>query len=178
MMRLLIAGGPGSGCTSTALVIGRRLGLPVFDSDAYFHKPTEPPFQEQYTPEERRERLSSALGAQVSWILSGSVATWELEGLQSTHGVFLDVPKDARMGRLEKRQRAQFGSRIDPDGDMAQEHADFMTWAAGYEGRTERGRNRQTDRAFLETQCARFLAVTEDAAREEVVARIAAFTEA
>lgn len=174
-IRLLISGGPGSGCTSTARELGRRLGLPVFDSDSYFHKPTDPPFQEQYTPEERRGLLDSALGAQASWILSGSVATWELKALEPTHGVFLDVPRDARLGRLAKRQREQFGTRIDAGGDMEREHEDFMAWAAEYGERIDRGRNRQTDRAFLEAWCARFLEVTVDAPLEGVVARIAAF---
>jgi len=105
MIRLLISGGPGSGCTSTARALGGRLGVVVFDSDSYFHKPTEPPFQEQYTPEERRERLSTALSAQAGWILSGSVATWEVPQLQPTHGVFLNIPKEVRMSRLAARQR-------------------------------------------------------------------------
>jgi len=58
---------------------------------------------------------------------------------------------------------------------MEQEHADFLAWAAGYEDRTERGRNRQTDRAFLQTQCGQCLAIEEDAPLEVIVARIAEF---
>ena len=75
IIRLLISGGPGSGCTSTAKAVGERLGVPVLDSDSYFHKPTDPPFQEQYTLEERRSMLGAVLGAQANWILGGSVAT-------------------------------------------------------------------------------------------------------
>ena len=54
-MRVLISGGPGAGCTSTAKLIGAELGMQVFDSDTFFHKPTDPPFQEQYAPDERRQ---------------------------------------------------------------------------------------------------------------------------
>src|SRR4051794_17869590 len=103
MIRLLISGGPGSGCTSTALAVGERLGVPVVDSDSYFHKPTDPPFQKQYTPEERRSMLGSELGVQANWILSGSVATWGLDTLEPTHGVFLEVPREVRLGRLLQR---------------------------------------------------------------------------
>lgn len=175
MIRLLISGGPGSGCTSTARAIGTRLGLPVFDSDSYFHKPTDPPFQDQYSPEERRDLLDSALGAQPNWILSGSVATWRLNSPEPTHGVFLNVPREVRLERLAHRQRNQFGARIESGGDMEQEHASFMEWAASYEEGTGLGRNLQTDRAFLETRCRDFLVVAENAAMDEGVAKIIGF---
>jgi len=175
MVRLLISGGPGSGCTSTARAIDILLELPAFDSDSYFHKPTDPPFQEQYSPQERRALLGSALGAQASWILSGSVATWGLDSLKPTHGVFLAIPKEVRLARLTKRQREQFGARVDPGGDMEQEHISFMEWAAGYEEGAGLGRNRRTDRAFLEAHCAHFLVVAEDAPMDEIVAKIVGF---
>jgi adenylate kinase family enzyme len=174
-MRILISGGPGSGCTSTAQTLGKRLGLPVLDSDSYFHKPTDPPFQEQYTPEERRALLGAALEAESEWILSGSVATWGLDPLEPTHGVFLDTPKEVRLHRLMNRQRNQFGPRIDPGGDMEEEHESFMEWAAGYEDRSGTGRNSATDRAFLDTRCGHVLVITEDQTMEEIVSRILSF---
>ena len=174
-IRLLISGGPGSGCTSTAKVVGERLGLAVFDSDAFFHKPTDPPFQEAYAPEERCAILGAALGAETSWVLAGSVATWGLKSLAPTHGVFLEIPRDTRLRRLMERQRQQFGARIDPGGDMHGEHESFMEWAAGYEGRTEVGRNLRTDRAFLQGCGGRFLVLTEDEGMEKVATRIVEF---
>jgi adenylate kinase family enzyme len=175
MLRVLISGGPGAGCTSTAMAVGARLRLPVFDSDAFFHKPTEPPFQEQYTPEERRSMMSAALGAASSWILSGSVATWGVEGLEPTHGIFLGTPREVRLGRLIERQRKQFGARIDAGGDMNEEHETFMEWAGGYEERTGAGRNLVADRAFVEARCGRFLEVSGDGGLEVVVARVLEF---
>ena len=175
MIRLLISGGPGSGCTTTAQAIGVRLSLPVFDSDAYFHKPSEPPFQEQYSPEERRMRLGAALGNTSDWILSGSVATWELDALAPTHGVLLNVTRETRLERLVHRQRQQFGSRIDSGGDLQAEHQSFLEWAADYEVRSGLGRNLPTDRAFLETHCEYVLEVTEDKSLDEMVATIIGF---
>lgn len=176
-MRILNSGGPGSGsgCTSTAHLLGKQLALPVFDSDSYFHKPTDPPFQEQYTPEERRELLSSALKSQPDWILSGSVATWGLAPVEPTHGIFLAIPKEVRLGRLALRQRHQFGPRIDPGGDMQAEHESFMDWAAGYEDRMETARNSTTDRLFLESQCTHLLAIAENQAMEELLPQIIGF---
>jgi adenylate kinase family enzyme len=175
MMRILISGGPGSGCTSTASAIAERLGVSAFDSDSYFHKPTDPPFQEQYSSDERRILLSSALDAEPSWILSGSVATWGVPLMNPTHGVFLDIPRDVRLGRLERRQRSLFGSRIDDGGDMREEHESFMEWAASYENRTGAGRNSATDQAFLKCNCQQMIFLTEDEPFQEIVSKIINF---
>jgi len=174
-MRILISGGPGSGCTSTALALGELLGIPVFDSDAYFHKPTDPPFQEQYTPEERRELLNAVLASESSWILSGSVATWGVSLNNPTHGIFLDPSKESRLNRLGERQRSQFGRRIDFGGDMQQEHESFMEWAAGYDDRTGVGRNSITDQKFLVSSCEHFLSITGNVPFQEVVSKITNF---
>ncbi len=174
-MRILISGGPGSGCTSTASVVGAALNLSVFDSDSFFHKPTHPPFQEQYSPSERRERLISVLADRAAWIVSGSIATWELLDFSFTHGLFLDIRQEERLRRLELRQQAQFGLRIESGGDMADEHTSFMEWASGYENRTGSGRNMATDRCFLESRCNHFMAITEVLPIEQVTARIIEF---
>ena len=172
--RILISGGPGSGCTSTALALSRILGIPAFDSDFFFHKPTEPPFQEQFSPEERRLRLAAVLTVEESWILSGSVATWAVPDLDPTHGVFLDVPTAERLARLEKRQRDNFGSRIDSGGDLEEEHQAFLQWAATYEDR-ETGRSRKTDLAFLNEQCPGVFVLSGVLAFEDAVSRISGF---
>ena len=151
------------------------MNLPVFDSDSYFHKPTEPPFQEQYTPNERRVMLGSALAAQPSWILSGSVATWGVELLAPTHGVFLNPPREARLARLINRQRNQFGLRIESGGDMQEEHQSFLEWAAGYESRTGPGRNLETDRDFVKTHCRQFMSIAEDEDLDAIVCKVAGF---
>lgn len=175
MIRLLISGGPGSGCTTAAKALGERLGIPVVGSDTYFHKPTDPPFQEQYTLEERRALLRPVLAPESSWILSGSVATWGLHALVPTHGVFLNTPTAIRLQRLLDRQRAQFGSRIDPGGDLQEEHDAFLEWAAGYEERAGTGRNLATDRAFVESPSARFVELDGEEVLDEIVARMEKF---
>jgi adenylate kinase family enzyme len=174
-MRVLISGGPGSGCTSTALEVGERLKIPVFDSDTYFHKPSDPPFQEQYDSDERRRLLAGVLTPHDFWILSGSVATWGVNDLRPTHAVFLQIPTAERMKRLEKRQRERFGSRIDPGGDMEEEHRSFMAWASEYENRSGHGRNLATDLAFLEASGGDYVRHAEVGPFEKVVARIVGF---
>lgn len=155
--------------------VGAALNLQFFDSDSFFHKHTNPPFQEQYHPDERRELLEAALAREDTWILSGSIATWDLPEFTSTHGVFLEIPSEQRLKRLEERQRAQFGSRIDPGGDMAEEHRSFLEWAAGYESRVGAGRNLMTDRAFLESRCDHFMSITQVMPLQELVSKVLKF---
>lgn len=175
MTRVLISGGPGSGCTSTAAQISQRTGIPVFDSDAFFHKPTDPPFQEQYAPEERRAMVGQALALSPSWILSGSIATWGVDFTRATHGVFLNVPTPMRVQRLVERQRSQFGDRIDPGGDLHDEHEAFIEWAAAYEERTGISRCLVTDREFVRAHCDKYLSIDEVADMETIVETIMNF---
>ncbi len=176
-MRILISGGPGSGCTTTGSALGKMFGVGLFDSDRYFHKPTDPPFQEQYSSEERRALLGAALASESSWILSGSVSTWGLEDIAPTHGVFLGIPKEERLRRLKHRQRSEFGSRIDPGGDMEHEHLSFLEWASEYESRTGPGRNVTTDRSFLEQNCPHTISLTEICPLPDLVASVVEFLE-
>lgn len=174
-MRVLISGGPGSGCSSTAKFIGTELGLPVFDSDAFFHKPSDPPFQEQFSPEERRELIATVLDPTPDWILSGSIATWEVR-LPTVHfGIFLDIPKDERLRRLALRERERFGSRIDAGGDLHTESKKFMEWASGYEDRSGTGRNKATDRTFLVRQCDYLVEISHSRSLNEIALEIRDF---
>lgn len=174
-MRVLISGGPGSGCTSTAKLVGAELGLPVFDSDTFFHKPTNPPFQEQYSPDERRRLLSEALEASPNWILSGSIATWGLDLPAFHFGIFLDPAKEERLQRLRIRERERFGSRIDTGGDLHPENVDFMEWASGYEDRSGSGRNRCTDRNYLVQHCDNSLQVSHSRGLDLVTKEVLEF---
>lgn len=174
-IRLIISGGPGSGCTSTANGVAAKIGLPVFDSDSYVHKPSDPPFQEQYTLQERRLNLGQDLSERDGWIVGGSVATWGIEPFAVTHGVFLNVPKELRLQRLESRQQDQFGPRIRAGGDMCDEHESFMSWAAGYGDQTDIGRNLRTDLAFTKGHSEQFLELTEEESLDAIISRVIDF---
>lgn len=171
-MRILISGGPGSGCTSTALLLGQRLNIPVFDSDVFFHKPTTPPYQEQYSVSERRSLLYSKVSTYSKWIISGSIATWGVTDIHPRVGVFLDIPKEMRMNRLLLRERARFGEDISIGGSMYEDHLEFMDWASEYEVRVGIGRNLGTDRQFLSESCEFFLNCNSLSSIDELIEEI------
>ena len=171
-MRIIISGGPGAGCTSTAKKVAALLDIPFFDSDDFFHKPTEPPYQEQYSAEERRGLLLSEISSCDSWVLSGSIASWNVGISKIDIGVFLDIPVAVRMKRLAERERFRFGDRILPDGDMYTGHSEFMQWASEYDLRTEGGRNRIYDRDYLLEVSSVYEHVDEDLCIESITERI------
>lgn len=174
-VQLLITGGPGSGATTTAEALALRLGVACFDSDDFFHKPSDPPFVEQYSKDERNQRIIDVLQSHDAWILSGSVCSWELSDLSFTHAVLLNVGCSVRMDRLYRRERQRFGDRINPGGDMYEENTGFMKWAAAYEAGDLAGRSLPMERGFIDEYCTALLEIKEQRPVDDLVDLIAEF---
>jgi adenylate kinase family enzyme/predicted N-acetyltransferase YhbS len=133
-IRINILGASGTGKTTLGRAIAWELGLPFFDSDDYFHFPTDPPFQKQRTGEERRDLLQRDLGPLSSWVLSGGAGTWlPRPELEFTLVVFLRLPADLRISRLREREARLYGTRIAAGGDMETTHREFLEWTSGYD---------------------------------------------
>ena len=58
-------------------------------------------------------------------------------------------PTPVRLARIRRREHAKFGDRIKPGGDMAQNHSEFLNWAASYDDPYFRGRSLQRHRDWL-----------------------------
>lgn len=68
-------------------------------------------------------------------VISGSLVDWGDELIPCfTLAVRLETDTAIRIDRLKRRERAHFGSRIDPGGDMYENHKEFIAWAASYDG--------------------------------------------
>lgn len=168
-MRILISGGPGAGSSTLGRAIASELSLRWHDSDEFFHKKTEPPFQEQFSAGERRELVSAALGAPGGWVLSGSIATWECPLQRIDFGIFLKVSNSERIRRLILRERSRFGSRIERDGDLNEEHTDFLKWAGEYDHNRGFARNLETDCGFLQEVCDVFIQMDGERTFSEIL---------
>ncbi|MGH2874785.1 MAG: hypothetical protein ACRDLV_00895 [Solirubrobacteraceae bacterium] len=85
-----------------------------------------------------------------AWVLSGSMAGWGdplkpyLDAV-----VFVTLDADTRLGRLQQREAARNGDSIGPAGTRAEAHAEFMTWARGYDDPDFRGRSRVIHERWL-----------------------------
>jgi len=175
--QLLITGGPGSGASTTGEAISKVLGSPWFDSDDYFHKPSDPPYQEQYSKEERSSLLHQSFAGSSSWILSGSISSWEITDIVFSHAVVLNIGTQVRVNRLRKRERERFGNRIDEGGDMYDEHAGFMQWALHYESGELEGRSLPKERLFLKSNCKCVLEIDQELPLPELIILIHQFLE-
>ena len=150
--KVYVFGASGSGTTTLAAQVAARTGLVHLDSDDRFWAQIEPPFSHKNTPADRLASLSRAAG-DTGWVLSGACHGWGAEVVdQADLIVFVALETEVRLRRLIARERARFGSRIEPGGDMFQIHTGFLEWARGYDRPDHNGRNLAMHEQWLAQQ--------------------------
>jgi adenylate kinase family enzyme len=133
-MRVHIVGASGSGTTTLARALGQRMGWPHFDTDDYFWLPTIPAFQQIRERAERQALLGAGLARHPSWILSGSLCGWgDMFIPRFELVIFLWVPPEVRLARLQARERSRYGAAIEPGAPLHERYEKFIAWAAGYD---------------------------------------------
>ena len=158
--RINIVGAAGSGTSTLGRALASRLGYAFLDADDFYWKPSTPPFQQKYEPEDRLTTIINAIDAQPATVVAGSVAGWG-ERLEAAFDlvVFLSLPTALRMQRIEAREIARFG-RADPA---------FLEWAEQYEEGRLSGRSRARHEAWLSSRRCRVVRFEGD---QEVEARV------
>ncbi len=133
-MHIHISGASGSGTTTLGQALAEALGIRHLDTDHFFWMPTDPPFTTQREVSARIEMLKGEALADADWVLSGSAQKWgaEFEPLYDLI-VFLRIDPAMRMERIREREKARYGERIGPGGDMAVQSRAFMEWAESYD---------------------------------------------
>jgi len=150
MTRIHILGASGAGTSTLGAAVAAALAVPHFDTDNFYWLPTDPPFTTPRPPADRLILLSERLAAHTGWVLSGSALKWG-EPLAPLYEliVFLTLDPGLRMERLLRRERARYGHRIEPGGDMAETSAEFLDWAASYDMAGPGQRSRAAHEAWL-----------------------------
>jgi adenylate kinase family enzyme len=132
--RIHVFGASGSGTTTLGAEVAAALGARFLDADAYYWFPTDPPFTHKREPAERVAMVEGDVDGVDDWVLSGSLCNWGDPLLERfTLAVFVYLEPDLRMARLAERERARYGDRIRPGGDMHESHRAFMDWARSYD---------------------------------------------
>jgi adenylate kinase family enzyme len=133
--RIHITGASGAGVSTLGAALARRLGCWRLDTDDFYWKPTDPPYQEARETGERLDLIAAAMQrAAAGWALSGSLDGWGDPLIPRFQRViFLEAPTAVRLARLAERERRRFGAAIDPGGALHRHHQDFIAYAAAYD---------------------------------------------
>lgn len=129
-----IYGASGSGVTTLGRALAKAMHWEQLDCDDYFWMSTAVPYTVKRPAEERVELMTRGLERGEGAVVSGSLCGWgDLMIPRFTLAVRLYTDTALRIQRLKRREKKQFGSRIEAGGDMAENHRVFLEWAAGYD---------------------------------------------
>ncbi|MFD0679337.1 MULTISPECIES: ATP-binding protein [unclassified Paenibacillus] len=129
--KIHILGASGSGASTLGKDLSSILPHVNLDGDDYFWIEK---FTEKRGLKDRVRLLKEDLSYYKQWILSGSVCGWGDE-LKSAFDlvIFIYIPKDIRLQRLEKREYQRYGDEILPGGSMYEQSKAFLEWASLYD---------------------------------------------
>ncbi|MDD1017319.1 adenylate kinase [Pseudomonas rubra] len=171
-MRIYITGASCAGVTTLGQNLATELDARQVDVDDFFWMPTNPPFTTKRPVSERVPLIQQALGDQ-EWVLSGSCIGWGDELIAHADLiVFVATATPVRLERLAAREKARFGDRIAPGGDMHEIHVAFREWASQYDDPNFSGRNRGWHEAWISAQTAPVLRIDGTSRPETIVADV------
>lgn len=171
-MRIYITGASCAGVTTLGHHLATRLGMRQVDVDDFYWMPTNPPFTTKRPPSDRVSLMQQALGDD-GWVLSGSCMVWgDALIADADLIVFVATPTPVRLERLAVREKARFGDRIAPGGDMHAIHVAFREWASQYDDPDFSGRNRAWHEAWLSQQTASVLRIDGAGSVETMVTTV------
>lgn len=131
---IIIFGASGSGTTTLGREIAGMLNFAHLDADDFFWQESEVPFTIKRPREERISKLLSAIKNCRGFVISGSICGWDEPFLPLFDlAVYVTMPTEIRIERLNRRELKRFGSRILEGGDMYDNHREFIEWAATYD---------------------------------------------
>ena len=129
-----IFGASGSGTTTLGKKICKELGYTHMDTDDYYWMPTDPKFIQKRPVEERVRLMKHDIERFENVVISGSLTDWgDILIPYFTLAIRIEIDQSIRIERLRQRERARFGARIEPGGDMYRQHAEFIEWAKTYD---------------------------------------------
>ena len=129
-----IFGASGSGTTTLGRKICDELGYKHMDTDDYYWLPTDPKFTKKRPVPERIALMKHDIEEAGNVVISGALTGWGDPLIPYfTLAVRIELEQGIRIERLRQREKARFGSRIDPGGDMYEQHQNFIEWAKTYD---------------------------------------------
>lgn len=172
-MKIHIMGASCAGSTTLGNALAKCLGWPYFDTDDYFWLFSDIPYTQKRDPAERKAMLLADFEAAGNAIVGGSLVSWDDDWLTKFDlVVFLRIPQELRMQRLDARETERYGDQIFTDPLRIQLYKDFRDWAKGYDDNTTNGRNLNVHLQWLERFNCPVLKIEGDTTVEERIKRV------
>lgn len=178
MKKIHIMGAPGAGTTSLGRALAQELGCPHFDvDDVYWFTEDDLPYRRKRNPDHRRKLLTERLGSSETWVLSGSLCGWgDVFAPQFDLVVWLWLPAEIRIPRIEQRERQRYGdARLEPGGDLHAVFEKFKKWAANCDNESGGLRSNQYELEWLNQLCCPVLKIENEMEMELLQAAIMNF---
>ncbi|MCT4662019.1 MAG: AAA family ATPase [Tissierellales bacterium] len=126
-MGIIVFGLNGSGKSTLGKALARLLGYKHMDVEDYAFTESDIPYKNQLTREEYVSLMLKDIKKYDEFVLSAVKGNFgeEISSLYEL-GVFIDVPYDIRVKRVEQRSIAKFGDRVKKGGDMYESEKRFF----------------------------------------------------
>lgn len=171
-----IFGASGSGSTTFARAIAERYGFHHIDTDEALWEPTDPPFTVKRDLSVVKKMIEDQIAHHEKNVISGEFLGWgDFLKDKIDLGVYMHLPVDIRIERIQHREEKRFGKRVLPGGDMYQAHLDFLDWVREYETGDDTRRSVAMHRKWLEQTNLPILRIEEVSTIEELLERIDPF---
>lgn len=129
-MKIEIFGAAGSGKTTLSKSWAKKYGWTHLESEDYLWQKTDPPYQKQFSLEEKLTSLAFDFHKYENIVLCGCVEGWGSKWETAFDlVVFLEIPHDIRMKRLIKREKEEYGELLKTHDWVISNHKEFMEWA-------------------------------------------------
>lgn len=171
MQRIHIMGAAGVGTTTLGRDLAQVLPHTHLDTDDYFWHTK---FTKQRPCDEREALLRIDLQSP-PWLLTGGVAGWA-DSVAPLFDlvIFLWIPEEIRMARLQKREHERFGDQIEPGGVLHEQSQTFLKWASSYDTSRTETRSRFKHERWLSQLSCPVLRLEEDLTRTQRVEAVTA----
>lgn len=175
-IKIHIFGASGAGVSTLGKKLASSLQISFYDSDDFYWKITNPPFQEANSIADRKHFLKNAISLNDCWVISGTLVSWG-DFIQDEFdlAVYLSVPCDERLLRVKRREAERFGNRIEAGGDMYEGHLKFLEWVAQYDEGSLGGRSKPRHEAWIKTLKCPVLRIDGIVSSEKSLLRIIKF---
>lgn len=129
--KIHIFGASGSGTSTLGTSLSNVLPYILLDTDDYFWIKK---FTERREVNEKKKMLREDLLRYDNLILSGALCGWG-DSFKSRFDlvIFLWIPKNIRLERLQQREFQRYGNEIQAGGSKYKESKNFLEWASLYD---------------------------------------------